>query len=154
MMDGERSVVVPPHAELDRWHAAWKCPVRSTASGPTQRMPRRVREIFACGRSTDAPAHQGGVGARAIRNDPSVPRWQWASWTFADYAHAAYAYAAYAAYAAAYADCAADAAEHAADAAGFVADAAGFVARKENKKQTADICRKYLPIEIWNIYSK
>jgi len=37
------------------------------------------------------------------------------------------------AYAAAYATCAAAAAE------------------KENQKLTADVCRKYLPIEIWNV---
>ena len=60
-------------------------------------------------------------------------------------AGAAYAAAAAAARAAAYA--AADAAAYAADAAYVAASAA---AKKENKKQTADICRKYLPIEIWN----
>ena len=53
---------------------------------------------------------------------------------------AAAAHAAYAADAAA-ADAAADA-----DAA-----AAGWAAaRKQNQKQTANICRKYLPLEIWN----
>ena len=59
----------------------------------------------------------------------------------ADAASAAYeAYEAYVAYAA-------DAADAAADAAAYAADAA----KKKNQKQTADICRKYLPIEIWNI---
>ena len=47
------------------------------------------------------------------------------------------AYAA-AAYAAAYAAYAAD-------------ESAWWAAKKENQQLTADICRKYLPIEIWNI---
>jgi len=72
---------------------------------------------------------------------------------------AAYAYAA-AADAAVYADAAADAAAAAGDAyaaadeaAAFVADAAGrAAARKQNQKQTANICKKYLPLEIWNEY--
>ena len=58
----------------------------------------------------------------------------------ADAASAAYeAYEAYAAYAA-----------DAADAAAYAADAAD-AAKKKNQKLTADIVRKYLPIEIWNI---
>jgi len=44
------------------------------------------------------------------------------------------------------ADAAADAAAYA-NAAAYVADAA----KKENQQLTADICRKYLPIEVWNI---
>ena len=52
----------------------------------------------------------------------------------ADYADAAAAYAAYAA----------------ADAAAYAADVYA-AARIKNQKQTAGICRKYLPIEIWNI---
>ena len=36
---------------------------------------------------------------------------------------------------------------HAAEAATY----AWFAAREENQQLTADICRKYLPIEIWNI---
>ncbi len=55
------------------------------------------------------------------------------------------AYAAYAADAA-YADAAAAYAAYAADAAD--ADAAS---KTKNQKETADICRKYLPIEIWKI---
>ena len=47
------------------------------------------------------------------------------------------AYAA-AAYAAAYAAYAAD-------------ESAWWAAKKENQQLTADICRKYLPVEIWNI---
>ena len=52
----------------------------------------------------------------------------------AAYATAAYANAAYVAYATARA----------------VSSLAGNAARKQNEKQTADICRKYLPLEIWN----
>ena len=59
------------------------------------------------------------------------------------YAADAAAYAADAAYAGAYA--AAAAAARAAARAGAYADA-----RKENQKLTADICRKYLPLEIWD----
>ena len=54
---------------------------------------------------------------------------------------------AYAAYAASAADAAYAAADAAADAAAYAADAA----KKKNQKLTADIVRKYLPIEIWNI---
>jgi len=72
---------------------------------------------------------------------------------------AAYAYAAAAAdaYAAAYA--AAAAAADAAAAAYAYADAAAAAyayaaaARTNNRQQTADICRQYLPIEVWNITS-
>jgi hypothetical protein len=64
-------------------------------------------------------------------------------------AYAAYA-AAGAAYAAAYA--AAGAGARATDAAYFAAAVgAGAAAREQNRQQTADICRKYLPIHIWNI---
>ena len=76
---------------------------------------------------------------------------------YAAYADAAYfaaayaAYAAYATYAAADAACAAYAAAYAAvdDAAHAAVDA--DAARKTNQLLTADICRKYLPIDIWNI---
>ena len=46
---------------------------------------------------------------------------------------------------------AAYAADAAATAYAAYADAAYDAAKKENQKQTADICRKYLPIELWNI---
>jgi hypothetical protein len=37
-------------------------------------------------------------------------------------------------------------------AAAAVASAASYhAAKKENQKLTADVCRKYLPIEIWNV---
>jgi len=63
---------------------------------------------------------------------------------------AAYAvvYAPSAAYAAAYA--AAHAVVYAPSAAYADATAAAYVAKKQNQKLTADICRKYLPLEIWN----
>ena len=53
---------------------------------------------------------------------------------------------AYAAYAASDAYAAA-----AAYAAASFAAAAAYAAKKENQQLTADICRKYLPIEVWNI---
>ena len=43
---------------------------------------------------------------------------------------------------------AAEAATYASTAAGYAATDA---AREKNQQLTADICRKYLPIEIWNI---
>jgi hypothetical protein len=59
------------------------------------------------------------------------------------------------AYAAAYAASAAAAAAYAASAAAAAAAAASAAAaaaaRKNNQQLTADICRKYLPIEVWNI---
>lgn len=78
------------------------------------------------------------------------------------YAAAAAAYAAAAtAYAATYAYAyAADADTYTADAAVAVAayaaadadaDAVYTAAKKNNQQQTADICRQYLPIKIWNI---
>ena len=77
-----------------------------------------------------------------------------AAYAATDAAYAAAAFASYAAYAA-YAD-AADAASAAAafaadDAAAAYAATAFAAAKKENQQLTADICRKYLPIEVWNI---
>jgi len=76
----------------------------------------------------------------------------------AAYAASAAAYAAYAPYDAAaaaddaaYAYSAAYAASAAAAAAYAAAANAAYVAKKENQQLTADICRKYLPIEVWNI---
>jgi hypothetical protein len=66
----------------------------------------------------------------------------------ADAADAAAAAAAYAADAYA-ADAAAAAAADAADAAAAYAADAYAAARKVNKKLTADICRRYLPIKLW-----
>jgi len=83
----------------------------------------------------------------------------------ADYAAAAAAYADYAAAYAAAAASAAAAAAYTASAAAYAASAAAasdaaayvayaayaYAAKKENQQLTADICRKYLPIEVWNI---
>ena len=63
------------------------------------------------------------------------------------YTASAAAYAASAS-AAAYAASAADAAAYAASAAAYAASAAE---RTKNRQLTADICRKYLPFEVWNI---
>ena len=81
-----------------------------------------------------------------------------AAYATANAAYAAYAAAAYAADAyAANADAAYAAAAVAANAAAayaayaayaYAADA--YAAKKQNQKRTADICRKFLPIEIWN----
>ncbi len=68
----------------------------------------------------------------------------------AAYAAYAAAYAASSAYAAA-AAYAASAYASASDAAAYAAYAAAYAARKNNQQQTADICRQYLPIDIWNI---
>jgi hypothetical protein len=73
--------------------------------------------------------------------------------TYADYvAYAAIAAAADIADAGADAACFAAIAAAAAGAAGAAGAAAGAysAAKKQNQKQTADICRKYLPLEIWN----
>jgi hypothetical protein len=67
---------------------------------------------------------------------------------YAAYAAASAAYAAYAAYADA-TDAAAYAAAYAA--ASAAADAADDAAKKENQQQTADIVRKYISIEKFNI---
>jgi len=72
----------------------------------------------------------------------------------ADAAYAAYAAADAADAAAAYAAATADAADAAyAAAAADAADAAyaAAAARKKSLQKSADICRKYLPIEIWNL---
>jgi hypothetical protein len=63
--------------------------------------------------------------------------------------------AAYAAYFSAYADTAASAYAYAAyasaAASASAADAAAYAAKKENQKLTADLVRKYIPIESWKI---
>ena len=65
---------------------------------------------------------------------------------YATAAYAAYATAAYAAYAAAYAAAAAaDADAYAADADAY---AAAYAARKKSQQATAEICRKYIPLEL------
>ena len=72
------------------------------------------------------------VDAAIAYGEGSISDWQLASAAASAY-YADADYAAYAAYAAAY------------------ADAAAAAARGKNRFQTADICRKYLPIELWNI---
>jgi len=89
-------------------------------------------------RNADAAAYDAGAGvAAAAAADADADA--------AAYAAADAAAAAYAAAVAAVADAAGTAA------AAYVADAAGAAARTENQQLTAEICRKYLPIEIWNI---
>jgi hypothetical protein len=63
---------------------------------------------------------------------------------------AVFAAAAVAASASAFAYVAADVAATAA-ACASASVAAAAAAKKENQKLTADVCRKYLPIEIWNV---
>jgi len=106
-----------------------------------------VRELMKDERSTKAVdvAIDFGEG-KATRKELDA-----AAAAAAAYAAAAYATAAgYAAYAAAYAAAAGYAAYAAADAADAAGYAASAAAKKQNQKQTADICRKYLPLEIWN----
>ena len=76
----------------------------------------------------------------------------YAAFAYADAANAAASTAPTAPTAAFAADAAYAAEELIAPAYANVANAAYFanVARVENRKQTADICRKYLPLEIWN----
>lgn len=64
---------------------------------------------------------------------------------------AAYAVDAYAAVAYAAANAASNAASNATYAASNADAASANAAKKQNQKETADICRKYMPIEIWNI---
>jgi hypothetical protein len=74
--------------------------------------------------------------------------------TAAAAAYAAYAatYAAYAAADAAIAAAAIDAADaYAATYAAYAATDTDVASKTKNQKETADICRKYLPIEIWKI---
>ena len=99
------------------------------------------------------------AGLPAVNQDP--PPTMLRSWNVEPYkfttdaAAAAYATDAYAdaydaADAAAYADAYA-AAAYAAYATDADAYAAAAAAKKNNQQQTADICRQYLPIKIWNI---
>ena len=74
--------------------------------------------------STKAPRNAIEAAKRVLEHDTNENR-------------AAAADAAAAAYAAAYAAAA--------------VDAAAYAARIKNQKETADICRKYLPIELWNL---
>tara|TARA_R110000868_G_scaffold13193_4_gene62002 strand:+ start:556 stop:1068 length:513 start_codon:yes stop_codon:yes gene_type:complete len=84
-----------------------------------------------------------GKATREELDDVSVSAFAAASATYASASASAAAYAAYAS-ASASASCAAT------YAAAFAA--ASAYAKNANRKLTADICRKYLPIEIWNNY--
>ena len=90
--------------------------------------------------ASDAAAFAAAASAASAAYAAYVYDAAYAAYDAADAAAAASAaYAAYAAYAAAASSDDAYAA--------YVADAA----KKENQQLTADICRKYLPIEVWNI---
>ena len=90
--------------------------------------------------ATDAYADAYAAAAAAYATDAAADA----------YATDAYADAYDAADAAAYADAYA-AAAYAAYATDADAYAAAAAAKKNNQQQTADICRQYLPIKIWNI---
>ena len=94
-----------------------------------------------------AAAHAADAADAAAAASASATADAYAADAYADAA----AYAAAAAHAAAAADAAAavDAAAYAAavDAAAYAAAAAAAI----NRQETADICRKYLPINIWNL---
>ena len=98
-------------------------------------------EILECELAAAYSAAYAAADAAAADADADVAYAAAAAYSAAAYADADadVAYAAAAAYsAAAYADAYADAAAYAA-------------ARKKSHQQAADICRKYLPIEVWNI---
>jgi len=111
-----------------------------------------VRELMKDERSTKAVdvAISFGEGKATRKELDAAYAYAYAAADAAD--AAAYAAAADAAAYAAAADAAAAAyaAADAADAAAYAADADAYAAKKQNQKQTADICRKYLPLEIWN----
>jgi hypothetical protein len=69
-----------------------------------------------------------------------------AAWSAAAASYTASYAASYAATANAFA-----AADAAARAAAYAASSAASAAFTENERLTADLCRKYLPIEVWNI---
>ena len=107
-----------------------------------------VRALMQDERSTNAVDVAIAFGeGRATREELDAAVWDAYVWAAA-YAARAAAYAAWAAYAAVWAAACADDAAAAAWAAAAWADA--DAAKKENQKLTADICRKYLPLEIWN----
>jgi hypothetical protein len=98
--------------------------------------------------ATYAAAYAAFAAASA---DADAAAFAAAAATYATYAATAAAAAADAAAAAYAATAAADAAYAAAADADADADAAAYAAKKYNQQLTADICRMYLPIEIWNI---
>jgi hypothetical protein len=98
--------------------------------------------------ATYAAAYAAFAAASA---DADAAAFAAAAATYATYAATAAAAAADAAAAAYAATAAADAAYAAAADADADADAAAYAAKKYNQQLTADVCRMYLPIEIWNI---
>jgi hypothetical protein len=99
---------------------------------------------------------EGKITRAELNAAASAASASYASASYAAAYAAAYAasaaYAAYAAYATAYAAAYADAAAaYAADANYASAAYASKKAKEENQMLTANICRQYLPVEIWNI---
>jgi len=118
------------------------------------------------GKSTIEVLNAAAYSASASASAYSAADYAAAYSASASAAYAAAVYAADAAYAAAYAAASAvayaaaavaaaaaavAAAAAAVAAAAAAADAAAANAKKANQQLTADICRKYLPIEIWNV---
>ena len=131
-----------------------------------------VRHLMTDKRSTDAVDAAIAFGLGKITRDKlihSIKDNYVCSPSYADAAYDVYAnfsssmtftleaYAAYAAHAVSRCYMFFTAVEYAASAAASAASAAGADAsdaKIKNQKETADICRKYLPIEIWNIKTK
>ena len=104
-----------------------------------------VAIAFGLGKATReelAAAYAASAAASAAAYAAYAASASYAAAYAAAYASASYAaaYAASASYAAAYASYAASAAA-----------SASYAARKKNQLLTADICRLYLPINIWNV---
>jgi len=117
--------------ELTRAKAYCALTVRHLMKDPRSINACEVALKFADGLATRSELNDAASAAYAV--------------TSAAYAYAVTSAAYDSAYAAAYATYAADAAD--------AAYAATYAARTKNRLETADICRKYLPIEIWNIKS-
>ena len=98
----------------------------------------------------DAAASAAASASDAAASDAAAYAYAYAASSASADAYSASdaaAYAAYAAYFAAYAAYAAAAAAYAAYAAYAASDG---TARKANQKLTADVCRQFLPLSIWN----
>ena len=127
--------------ELTRAKAYCALTVRHLMKDPRSINACEVALKFADGLATRSELNDAASAASAATSAAYAS----AAYAAADAAYAAAAaYAADAAYAAAYAY---------AYAAAYAAYAATYAARTKNRLETADICRKYLPIEIWNIKS-
>jgi len=99
----------------------------------------------------DAAANAAANAAADAAADAAAAAYAASAASHAAASHAAAASAAYAAAAADATYAAAYAAAYVDAAAANAAYAAYDTAKKENQQLTADICRKYLPIPIWNI---